>query len=110
MTFKTAVLLILGGVLANNYVFEKLLGSATLLGFSKKENKLMAAGLGVLAVVVLSAPLTWAVYTFILKPANLGFLQLLVFTVLILCTAYLVAWFAGNLFKKELGAFSRYSQ
>ena len=105
MTFKTAVLLILGGLLANNYMFEKLLGSATLLGFSKKENKLMAAGLGVLAVVVLSAPLTWAVYTFILEPAHLGFLQLLVFMALILCMAYLVAWLAGNLFKKDLGAF-----
>ena len=52
MSLKTAVLLLLGGVLANNYVFEKFLGSATLLGFTKKENKLMAAGLGVLSVVV----------------------------------------------------------
>lgn len=105
MMFKTAVLLILGGVLANNFVFEKFLGSAVLLGFSKKENKLLAAGLGVLAVVLISAPLTWAVYTYCLEPAHLGFMQILVFTALILCVAYLVARLAGSLFKKELGAF-----
>ena len=105
MTFKTAVLLILGGVLANNYVFENFLGASRLLGYSKKENKLLASGLGVFAVVLISAPLTWAVQAYVLQPAGLGFLGTLVFTALILCAAYLVARLAKLLFKKELGCF-----
>ena len=70
MTLKAAILLILGGVLANNYAFEKFLGTAPLLGYSKKDNKLLAVGLGVLAVILLSAPLAWAVQTWLLAPAG----------------------------------------
>ena len=105
MTLKAAILLVLGGVLANNYAFEKFLGTAPLLGYSKKDNKLLAVGLGVLAVILLSAPLAWAVQTWLLAPASLGFLQLLFFTALNLCVAYVVACLAKVLFKKELGAF-----
>ena len=105
MTLKTAILLILGGVLANNYAFEKFLGAASLLGFSGKQNKLLAAGLGVFAVILISAPLNWAVQTYILMPADLSFLQILVFTALILCVAYLVALLAKVMFKKERGVF-----
>ena len=105
MTFKSAILLILAGVLANNFAFEKFLGTAPLLGFSKKENKLFAVGLGVLAVVLISAPLTWAVQTYMLAPAKLTFLKILIFTALILCVAYLVSCLSVALFKKKLGAF-----
>jgi len=105
MTVKTAILLILGGVLANNYAFEKFLGTAPLLGYSKKGNKLLAVGLGVFAVILLSAPLSWAIQTFLLAPANLDFLQLLIFTALNLCVAFVVACLAKQLFQKELGAF-----
>ena len=105
MTFKTAILVILGGVLANNYAFERFLGTAPLLGYSKKGNKLLAVGLGVFTVVLLSAALTWAVQTCLLVPASLGFLQPLIFTALNLCVAYAVSCLAKVLFKKELGAF-----
>lgn len=105
MTLKSAVLLILGGVLANNYVFEKFLGTAPLLGYAKKENKLLAAGLGVFAVILISAPLNWVLQTCLLAPSGLDFLQILAFTALILCVAYLVAFLAKTLCRKELGAF-----
>ena len=97
MTLKSAVLLILGGVLANNYVFEKFLGTAPLLGYAKKENKLLAAGLGVFAVILISAPLNWVLQTCLLAPSELDFLQILAFTALILCVAYLVAFLAKTL-------------
>ena len=41
---KEILLLILGGVLVNNYAFEKFLGVTPLLGYSRKENKLVALG------------------------------------------------------------------
>ena len=102
MTLKAAILLVLGGVLSNNYAFEKFLGTAPLLGYSKKDNKLLAVGLGVLAVILLSAPLAWTVQTWLLAPASLGFLQLLIFTALNLCVAYVVACLAKALFKKGI--------
>ena len=52
---KEILLLILGGVLANNYAFEKFLGVTPLLGYSRKENKLVALGLSVTGVMLLVA-------------------------------------------------------
>ena len=105
MTLKTVILLIMSGVLANNYVFEKFFATEPLLGISRKENKLLAMGLGVFCVILLSAPLTWAVYTYILAPAKLAFLQILVFVALILCVSAIVSVFAKMFCKKELGSY-----
>lgn len=105
MTLKTALLLIISGVLANNFVFEKFFASEALLGISRKENKLAAMGLGVFFVILLSSPLTWAVYTYILAPADLAFLKLLVFVALILCVTAIVSALAKALCKKELGCY-----
>ena len=53
MTAKEIILLVLGGVLANNFVFERFLGLAPLFGAARKGEKLLALGLSVLAVTAL---------------------------------------------------------
>ena len=40
MTFKEIMALVLGGILVNNFVFEKYLGFASLYGISKRRAKL----------------------------------------------------------------------
>ena len=105
MTVKSVILLILGGVLANNFVFEKFLGLPPLLGFAKKDNKLTALGLSVFVVILLTSPLTWAVQSYVLAPAGLEALQLLVFVALILCVVWLVELIAKAIFKKGLGVY-----
>lgn len=105
MTVKSVILLILGGVLANNFVFEKFLGLTPLLGFAKKDNKLTALGLSVFVVILLTSPLTWAVQSYVLAPAGLEALQLLVFVALILCVVWLVELIAKAIFKKGLGVY-----
>ena len=57
---KEILLLILGGVLANNYAFEKFLGVTPLLGYSRKEKKLVALGLSVTVVMLLVAAIAAA--------------------------------------------------
>lgn len=104
-TVKSLILLVISGVLAGNFALEKLMGAAPVFGLSRKENNLTALGIGVLVVMLISAPLLRAVRMFFLAPANLLFLQNICFTALILCVAYLVAWLAGALLKRPMGPY-----
>ena len=80
---KEILLLILGGVLANNYAFEKFLGVTPLLGYSRKEKKLVALGLSVTVVMLLVAAIAYPVQA-ALANSGFGYLRLLVFVVLVL--------------------------
>ena len=102
---KTVLLLIVAGVLANNLVLEKFFGSEPLFGLSRKEHALPALGIGVFCVMMISAPLLWAVNIYFLAPNNLLYLQNLCFTALILCVAYLVSVLAKMLLKRPLGPY-----
>ena len=70
---KEILLLILGGVLVNNYAFEKFLGVTPLLGYSRKENKLVALGLSVTVVMLLVAAIAYPVQA-ALANSGLGYL------------------------------------
>ena len=76
---KEILLLILSGVLVNNYAFEKFLGVTPLLGYSRKENKLVALGLSVTVVMLLVAAIAYPVQA-ALANSGLGYLRLLVFS------------------------------
>ena len=105
MSAKEIVLLILGGVLANNFVFEKFLGVTPLLGAAKKGGKLLALGLSVLAVMLIVAPLAWVLQTALLAPKGLGYLQIPVFAALVLLVTWLLGLVADKAFKKPLGVY-----
>ena len=84
MTVKTVLLLILGGVVANNYALEKFLGLTPLLGFSGRDQKRLGLGLAVTLVTVLSAALLWPLQHLVLEPLALGYLQTLVYVAVVL--------------------------
>lgn len=90
MTFNTLLLLVLGGVFANNYALEKFLGVTPLLGASKTEGKALRLGAAVAVVILLTSALAWPVQTYLLAPLSLDYLQTLVFAALILIVVYLV--------------------
>lgn len=101
---KAILLLILGGVLANNYALEKLLGVTPLLGYSRKESKLVVLGLAVTAVMILTAAITYPVQS-LLAAKSLAHLQLLVFVTVILLVVYLVELIVKRLLNKCLGVY-----
>lgn len=101
---KTILLLILGGVLANNYAFEKFLGVTPMLGYSRKENKLVALGLAVTVVMVLTAAVTYPIQSLLAGKA-LAYLQLLVFVTVILIVVYVVEAIAKLALHKCLGVY-----
>ena len=59
MTVKSLLLILLGGVLANNYALQKFLGVTPFLGYSRDESRIAGMGLAVTVVMILTAAVTW---------------------------------------------------
>lgn len=83
MDFKMLLYIMLLGVFVNNYVLQKFLGICPFLGVSKKFNQASGMGIAVIFVMLSATAATWPIQTYILEPAGLGFLQTIVFILVI---------------------------
>ena len=84
------ILILMGGVLVNNYVLQQFLGICPFLGVSKKVNQASGMGLAVIFVMLFATLATWPIYTFLLVPNNLAYLQTIVFILVIAALVQLV--------------------
>ena len=91
---KEMILLVLGFALVNNYALSAYLGLTPMLGFARRGEKLLAMGLAVTAVTVLSSLILWLLRGLI--PAAL---QLLCAVTVILILVYVLELACG----KKLG-------
>lgn len=105
MTVKSLLLILLGGVLANNYALQKFLGVTPFLGYAKDESRIAGMGLAVTVVMILTAAVTWPVQNFLLAKLGLEYLQTLVFIALILIVVCLVDLVVKKLMHKCLGVY-----
>lgn len=104
MTFKEIMALVLGGILVNNFVFEKYLGFASLYGISKKESKMAVTGLAVALIMVVSAVINQLVCG-LLAANGLAHFATLAAVIVILLVVYLFALAAKLIKKESLGAY-----
>ena len=81
--FINLILILMGGVLVNNYVLQQFLGICPFLGVSKKFDQANGMGIAVIFVMLCATVATWPIYTFILLPLELEFLQTIVFILVI---------------------------
>ena len=84
------ILILMGGVLVNNYVLQQFLGICPFLGVSKKVNQASGMGLAVIFVMLFATLATWPIYTYLLVPNNLAYLQTIVFILVIAALVQLV--------------------
>jgi electron transport complex protein RnfA len=82
-TFKTLIVILLSSVFVNNYVLSRFLGICPFLGVSKKLDQASGMGVSVTAVMLLATAVTWPIQKFILDPLGLGYMQTLVFILVI---------------------------
>ncbi|MBO5879886.1 MAG: RnfABCDGE type electron transport complex subunit A [Clostridia bacterium] len=84
-TVKSLILILMAGVLVNNYVLQRFLGICPFLGVSKKVNQAVGMGVSVIFVMLCATAVTWPIQTFILdnEKINLGYLQTIVFILVI---------------------------
>lgn len=80
---KELVIILMTSVLVNNYVLSRFLGICPFLGVSKKLNQAVGMGIAVTFVMILATLVTWPIQIFILNPLNLGYMQTIVFILVI---------------------------
>lgn len=90
MSNPTFFSLLIGGLLVNNFVLAQFLGICPFLGVSKKINSAMGMSVAVIFVMLMATAVTWPIQTFLLDPFNLGYLQTIVFILIIAALVQLV--------------------
>ena len=82
-TFKTLIVILLSSVFVNNYVLSRFLGICPFLGVSKKIDQASGMGLSVTIVMLFATAVTWPIQKFLLDPLGLGYMQTLIFILVI---------------------------
>ena len=82
--------IVMSAVFVNNYVLQKFLGICPFLGVSKKLDQATGMSIAVIFVMLLATAVTWPIQTFLLTPNNLGYLQTIVFILVIAALVQLV--------------------
>ena len=80
---KNLIIIFMAGILVNNYVLQRFLGICPFLGVSKKSNQAFGMGIAVTFVMLCATAVTWPIQKYILDPLKLGFLQTIVFILVI---------------------------
>ena len=89
-TIKSLVAIFLAAILTENYILNKFLGICPFLGVSKKLDTAVGMSCAVTVVMVISTAVTWPLYTYLLVPNGLGYLQTIVFILIIAVLVQLV--------------------
>jgi electron transport complex protein RnfA len=82
-TFKTLIVILLSSVFVNNYILARFLSICRFLGVSKKIDQATGMGVSVTAVMLLATAVTWPIQRFVLDPLGLGYMQTLIFILVI---------------------------
>ncbi len=80
---KEMLIILFSAILVNNFVLSRFLGICPFLGVSNNLKTAMGMSTAVIAVLVLASGFTWPIYTFLLEPLGFGYLQTIVFILII---------------------------
>lgn len=81
--FKILIVILLSSVFVDNYVLSRFLGICPFLGVSKKLDQATGMGVAVTIVMLLATAATWPIQYLILNKLGLGYLQNIVFILII---------------------------
>ncbi|OGW36392.1 MAG: electron transport complex subunit RsxA [Nitrospirae bacterium RBG_13_39_12] len=79
MEFAKVFELIIAASLINNFVFTRFLGLCIFFGVSKKMETAVGMSITFTAVMIISAALSWLVFTYVMIPLGLTFLKIIIF-------------------------------
>lgn len=80
---KGLVAIFLAAILTENYVLCKFLGICPFLGVSKKLGTAMGMSVAVTFVMVMATAATWPIYTYLLVPHEMEYMQTVIFILVI---------------------------
>lgn len=90
MNWTNIITIVLAGILTENMVLAKFLGICPFLGVSKKTNTAVSMGIAVTLVMLLATAVTYPIQVYILDRFGLGYLQTIVFILIIAALVQLV--------------------
>lgn len=79
----TFIAIVLAAVLTNNFITVKTYGICPFLGVSKKTSSAMGMGIAVTIVMVLATLVTYPIYTYVMVPLGIDFLEIIFFIFII---------------------------
>ncbi len=100
--------LIISAIFINNILLAKFLGNCPFLGVSKKMDTAIGMAAAVVFVLTLSGVITWVVDAYLLTPLEIGYIQTLVFILIIAALVQFVELFLRKsipVLYKALGIF-----
>ncbi len=86
-------LLLISAVFVNNVVLAQYLGQCPYLGCSKEKGVSIGMGAAVIFVMIIATPITWLIQEYVLVPLDLGYLQTIMFILVIAALVQLVEMF-----------------
>ena len=90
MDFRALVVILMGAVLVNNYVLRQFLGICPFLGVSKDLKNATGMSVAVIFVMLMATAVTWPIQVYLLDRNGLGFMQTIVFILIIAALVQLV--------------------
>lgn len=79
----TFIAIVLAAVLTNNFITAKTYGICPFLGVSKKTSSAVGMGVAVTFVMVLATLVTYPIYTYVMVPLKIEFLEIIFFIFII---------------------------
>jgi electron transport complex protein RnfA len=87
---KEMLIILFTAILVQNFVLSKFLAICSFLGVSKKLDAAVGMSLAVIFVMLMATAATWPIYYYILDPNGLGYMQTVVFILVIAALVQLV--------------------
>lgn len=79
----TILLIIVSAVFSQNFILVKFLGICPFLGVSKRTSSSVSMGVAVTLVMVLATLVTWPLYTYVMVPLKIEYLEIIFFIFII---------------------------
>ena len=106
--FKNMMYILVTSALVENSVLAKFLGCCPFLGVSKKLDSAVGMSSAVIFVLIMATAVTWPIYTFVLEPNQMEYLQTIVFILVIAALVQMVEFILKKYMKplyKSLGVY-----
>ena len=87
---KEMLIILFTAILVENYVLMKFLAICSFLGVSKKLDAAVGMSAAVIFVMLMATAATWPIYHYILDPLKLGYMQTVIFILVIAALVQLV--------------------
>jgi electron transport complex protein RnfA len=90
MSWTVFAVAIFNAMLVNNVILSRFLGICPFLGVSKKSSSAIGMSAAVAFVMVIASLVTYAIYSYVLVPAGIGYIQTIAFILVIASLVQLV--------------------